>query len=52
MERAIIINGISEDNIKKYDKTVSNDMEKVKNMITNGMKIQMPIIEKIQRLGR
>ena len=27
-------------------------MEKVKNMITDGMKIQMPIIEKIQRLGR
>ena len=52
MERAIIVNGICEDNIKNYDKRVASDMEKVKNMITDGMKIQMPIIEKIQRLGR
>ena len=27
-------------------------MEKVKNMITDGIKIQMPKIVKIQRLGR
>ena len=31
---------------------MASDMEKVKNIITDGMKIQMPKIEKIQRLGR
>ena len=38
MERAIIVNGICEDNIKNYDKRVASDMEKVKNMITDDMK--------------
>ena len=51
-ERSLIIQGITEDSIKNYDKRITNELEKLENLITDGMKLPMPKIEKIQRIGR
>ena len=52
IERSLIIQGITEDCIKNYDKQIANELEKLENLITDGMKVPMPKIEKIQRIGK
>ena len=52
IERSIIIQGITEANIKKYDERLTSEMEKIEKLITDGIKIPMPKIERIQRIGK
>ena len=52
IERSVIINGMEEDDVKNYDERIANETEKVTNLINNGVKIQMPEIKKIQRIGK
>ena len=52
IERSLIIQGIAEDSIKNYDKRITNEMQKLEHLITNGMKISMPKIEKLQRIEK
>ena len=52
IERTIIINGLNEANVKKFDERMKQETEKVESLIRDGMKIAIPIIEKIQRLGK
>ena len=52
IERTIIINGLNEANVKKFDERMKQETEKVESLLRDGMKIAIPIIEKIQRLGK
>ena len=52
IERSLIIQGIAEDSIKNYDKRITNEMQKLEHLITDGMKLSMPKIEKLQRIGK
>ena len=52
IERAIIINGLKEANVKKFDERMKQETEKVESLIRDGVQISIPIIEKIQRLGK
>ena len=52
VERAIIINGLKEDDTKKFDERMKVEVEKVELLITGGMNITLPKIERVYRLGK
>ena len=50
VERAIIINGLKEDDTKKIDERIKVEVEMVELLITDGMNKTLPKIEKVHRL--
>ena len=52
VERSIIINGLKEEDTKKFDERMKVEVEKVELLITDGMNITLPKIEKVYRLGK
>ena len=50
VERSIIINGLKEEDTKKFDERMKVEVEKVELLITDGMNITLPKIEKVYRL--
>ena len=51
-ERSAIIYGLKEDDVKNYDNRIESDIDKLSNLITNGIKIQMPDMIKVHRIGK
>ena len=51
-ERSAIIYGLKEDDVKNYDSIIESDMVKLSNLINNGIKIQMPDMIKVHRIGK
>ena len=51
-ERSAIIYGLKEDDVKNYDNRIESDMDKLSNLIKNGIKIQMPDMVKVHRIGK
>ena len=51
-ERSAIIYGLKEDDVKNYDNRIESDMDKLSNLIKNGIKIQMPDMIKVHRIGK
>ena len=49
-ERSAIIYGSKEDDVKNYDNRIESDMDKLSNLINNGIKIQMPDMIKVEKL--
>ena len=52
VERAIFINGLKEDDTKKIDERMKVEVEMVELLITEGMNITLPKIEKVHRLSK
>ena len=52
IERSAIIYGLKEDGVKNYDKIIESDMAKLSNLIMKSIKIQMPDIIKVHRIGK
>ena len=52
VERSIIINGLKEEDTKKFDERMKVEVEKVERLITEVMNITLPKIEKVYRLGK
>ena len=51
-ERSAIIYGLKEDDVKNYDSRIESDMVKLSNLINNGIKIQLPDMIKVHRIGK
>ena len=51
-ERSAIIYDLKEDDVKNYDSRIESDMVKLSNLINNGIKIQMPDMIKVYRIGK
>ena len=48
----VIINGLKEEDTKKFDERMKVEVEKVELLITDGMNITLPKIGKVYRLGK
>ena len=51
-ERSAIMYGLKEDDVKNYDSRIESDMVKLSNLLNNGIKIQMPDMIKVHRIGK
>ena len=51
-ERSALIYGLKEDDVKNYDNRIESDMDKLSNLTNNGIKIQMPDMIKVHRIGK
>ena len=51
-ERSVIIYGLKEDDVKNCDNRIESDMAKLSKLIKNGIKIQMPDMIKVHRIGK
>ena len=52
IKRYVIIHGLDETDINNFDDRMKSDMNKLSEPLEDGIKIQMPEISKIKRVGK